>query len=217
VFDHLEVAPNVLVTGTGAAFLPRSRTAIIADVHLGYAHAARRRGGYLPAIETATAVATRTIAMLDILGAERLVIAGDLRHSTRDVDAAEHHEVDTFLAMIRSRVTVEYVAGNHDRGASARQSMEIDDIHVVHAPPSHTPDIWTICGHLHPVALVRDETGAGERFPCFLVGEHVVVLPAFSAWAGGTPARRLRSMLPPGRWRTVAVHDTRLYPIADHS
>lgn len=57
---------------------------------------------------------------------------------------------------------------------------------------------------------VADTFGAltppqAARYPCALVGENVIVLPAFSEWAGGTSAGRLLESLPPGEWRALPV------------
>ena len=100
--------------------------------------------------------------------------------------------------------------GNHDRGGTivgreTEGSLRIGDVDVVHVPPTATPARWTVCGHLHPRTTLRDETGASARFPCALVGDRVVVLPAFSLWAGGTSATRLLDVLPAGPWRAIPM------------
>jgi metallophosphoesterase superfamily enzyme len=61
-------------------------------------------------------------------------------------------------------------------------------------------------GRLHVRVTVRDETGAGGRYPCALVSAYMVVLPAFTGWAGGVEASRLVRSLPRARWRVLPVH-----------
>ena len=204
--SSLLVAPALHLTAEGAAWLPDERTIVVADLHIGYARAARRRGGYLPGVETAGTLAARVLAIADRLGARRLVVAGDLRHSTRDADAEELAEVAEFLERLSTIERVDAVAGNHDRGAVGMSDrVRTGEFDIVHAPPHAVPERWTICGHLHPSAMVRDETGAGARYPCALVGPRIVVLPAFSSWAGGTTTGRLLASLPAGEWRRYAV------------
>ncbi|HVE80509.1 MAG TPA: hypothetical protein VNA89_16710 [Gemmatimonadaceae bacterium] len=205
----VEVAPGLRLTGDGAGWLVEAGAVVIADVHVGYARAARRRGGWLPEAEPPDRVAGRALAALDRCGAGRLVIAGDLRHSTRDADAPELADVERFLAIVGERAEVVVVAGNHDRGSPAPRLVALGDVDVTHEPPAAPPARWTVCGHLHPVHTVRDETGAGARFRAALVGERVLVLPAFGAWAGGTEARRLARALPggPATWRALVVSD----------
>ena len=210
----LEVAPGLVLTGHGAAWLPDHDTLVVADVHLGYARAARRRGGWLPAGEDAAASARRLVAAARAVDAGHVVVAGDLRHSTRDVDDAELAEVRRFLATVAAELRVTVLPGNHDRDAErhyaglavlATEPLAVGPFDVSHEPPSAEPARWTICGHLHPSTDVRDATGAGARYPCALVGPRVVVLPAFSEWAGGVRAGRLRRALFAGAWGRYPV------------
>ena len=206
----LEVVPGLRLTGDGAAWLPDAGALIVADVHVGYDLAARRRGGYLPGAERGGAVGARLVAMARELAVRRVVVAGDLRHSTNDVDDLERAELAALAESFPSDVVLEVVLGNHDRGGAlvgraAASPLRIGDVDVVHVPPRTTPGRWTICGHLHPRITVRDETGASARFPCVLLAEHLVVLPAFSGWAGGTAAGRLLASLPRDDWRALPI------------
>lgn len=206
----LEVTPGLRVTGDGAAWLPDAGALVVADVHLGYDLAARRRGGYLPTTERGADVGARLAAMAHALSVTRVVVAGDLRHSTRDMDDLERAELAALADSFPSDVALDVVLGNHDRGGAlvgreAESPLRIADVDVVHVPPRTTPVRWTICGHLHPRITVRDETGASARFPCVLLGARLVVLPAFSGWAGGTAAGRLLESLPPDDWRALPI------------
>ncbi|MDQ6827400.1 MAG: hypothetical protein M3081_00865 [Gemmatimonadota bacterium] len=211
------LSPEISLAPGGAAWIASQATAVIADVHLGYARAARRRGGYLPTVEHPEEIAARVVAMCLALGATRLVIAGDLRHSTRDADKLELDDVAAFRAQLLkdgALERVDLVAGNHDRGdASAVARIDVDGVEIVHEPPAELPDRWTICGHLHPSTTLRDETGAGMRVPCALVAQRLIVLPAFSEWSGGTSASRLVRSLPPADWRQLAMTHDRIFQI----
>ena len=211
----IEVAPGLRLTGDGAAWLPASATLVVADVHVGYELAAQRRGGYLPPVERGAVVGARLANMARELTVARLVIAGDLRHSTYDVDDFERAELAQLAAALPADVTLDVVTGNHDRGGSivgrsVLGPLCVDGVDICHVPPTTRPARWTVCGHLHPRVTLRDETGAAARYPCALVGENVLVLPAFSAWAGGTSARRLLESLPEGAWRALPVNEGRI-------
>ena len=215
------IAPGLALTGRGAALVEGAGALVIADVHLGYARAARRRGGWLPQAEGAPDAAARALEAARAVGATRLVIAGDLRHSTRDADAAEHAEVGAFLRATSAALPTTLVAGNHDRGAARYADAGIDvvtgvlalgDVDVSHEPPAAAPTRWTVCGHLHPATTVRDATGAGMKVPCALVGPRVLVLPAFGEWAGGVAASRLRRSLFVGAWTVVPVAAGEVWP-----
>lgn len=218
----LPVAPDLALSGHGAAWLVSTRTLVIADVHVGYARAARRRGGWLPNVERGADAAARVVDAVRAHDAARVVVAGDLRHSTRDVDDAELAEVADFLSRVGAACAVTVVPGNHDRRGDAAYAaagaevvaapLDLGAALVVHEPPAAPPDRWTVCGHLHPAVELRDATGAGARYPCALVGPRVVVLPAFGAWAGGVAGARLRRLLFPADWDAYAVAGGEVYP-----
>jgi len=212
VTPWLDIGGGIRITGTGAAWIPAERTVIVADVHVGYELAAQRRGGYLPPIASGHEIGLRLAAMTTGLGATRLVIAGDLRHSTRDADDLERTELAGLAAAVRATVQLDVVRGNHDRGGAmidvvASRSLRVGDVDVVHHPPAAPPARWTICGHLHPRVTLRDETGASARYPCAMLGPQLLVVPAFSDWAGGTEARRLLAELPHAPWRLLPMVD----------
>lgn len=203
----IEVADGVRATGDGMAWIPSARTIVVADVHLGYDLAASRRGGYLPSIGSGRATGERIADVASAHGADRIIVAGDLRHSTRDVDDMERSEVAAFADAIRSRLTLDIVRGNHDAGDAYADSVRIGAVEVVHAPPRVLPPHMTICGHLHPRVTLRDETGTSVRYPCVLACPSILILPAFSEWAGGAEASRLVRTLPRASWRALPVHD----------
>lgn len=43
-----------------------------------------------------------------------------------------------------------------------------------------------VVGHEHPSLVLRDEVGGRVQLPCFLVGDEVLALPAFSPLSPGT-------------------------------
>jgi uncharacterized protein len=207
----IEVSTGIRVTGDGLAWLPSERTIVVADIHLGYDLAASRRGGYLPPVGSGASTGSRLAGMAAAYDAVRIVVAGDLRHSTRDVDDLERAEVAAFAEAIRERFVLDIVRGNHDAGIPLAgdhvECISVGAVDIVHAPPRVVPSRVTICGHLHPRVTLRDETGSGARYPCVLASPAIMILPAFSEWAGGTEASRLVRTLPDACWRALPVHD----------
>ncbi|MGP0069252.1 MAG: metallophosphoesterase [Isosphaeraceae bacterium] len=179
-----------LLTPEGAAIHPGERTAVIADVHLGYEWARGSAGDCVPAhsLDETRARLDRVLARAPI---SRLIVAGDLVESPRPCRRTAA-EVDRFQAWLESLgVSLVVLEGNHDRSLSAasrRSSSRIPPL-----PAECTIDGWTIghghqplsgdrtmSGHLHPVVRI-----AGTSALCFLVGPGRIVLPAFSPNAAG--------------------------------
>jgi putative SbcD/Mre11-related phosphoesterase len=180
---------------SGALWIPETRTVLVADVHLGYSFAQRRRGELGP---LADAVAKEKLLRLaDELSPREFVFLGDLVHAPRP-SSPEREWIEDLLTQISLRARMIAVRGNHDR-AFAREfgHLPIKNVDTWSAPgilalhgdrlaTSPIPEAATlIMGHLHPSLALRDASGANQRVPLFLVSPHCIVLPAFSPFARG--------------------------------
>ncbi len=179
----------------GALWLPESHTAIIADVHLGYSWAQRRRGELGPLADFRTR--EKLLALAGDLQPARIVFLGDLVHAPRPC-MAERECIENTLLELSQRAALISVRGNHDRAfarefghlpVEQREYWSDESITAVHgdrlqlAPivESHT----LVVGHLHPCLSVRDASGASQKLPVFLANRSCLVLPAFSPFARG--------------------------------
>lgn len=163
-----------------AALHPRTKTAVIADVHLGYEWARARGGDCVPEHSLAETIA-RLSNLLDRSPITRLVVAGDLLESRRHCPRTER-DLRSLEAWLGTKgVTLVPLAGNHDppRRPAWPDSIEVAGWTVAHGhEPLSAPR--TITGHHHP--MLRAD---GHAAPCFLVSDTSIVLPAFSQNAAG--------------------------------
>ena len=184
--DGWKLAPE------GAAVHLAERTAVIADVHLGYEWARAAGGDSLPAHSLAETLA-RLTTLLARAPIARLVVAGDLVESAAPCRRTAA-DVRSLFEWLGSRgVDLIPVLGNHDpQGAKAPPStFEVAGWTIAHG---HRPirAARSISGHHHPV-LRAD----GLASPCFLFGPATIVLPAFTPNAAGLP---VGSPGMPARW-----------------
>jgi len=197
--DELVIAPDLSATAHRFLWHAETRTAVLADLHLGIEDAWIKQGlaipGMLPAYVPAL---TRAWAKLSAQGPARVVIAGDL------FDAAEPSEsaVEYCRRLFRSlpagcRIII--TRGNHDPDAESLggifAGMPVSVCgqfrlgpHVIshgHEPASPGAGAW-IVGHQHPAVEMRSRIhGRGIKMPCFAVlsgsgSPRTVLLPAFS-------------------------------------
>ena len=177
-------------TPEGAAIHISERTAVIADVHLGYEWARGSAGDCIPA-HSLDETLTRLDRVLARAPVDRLIVAGDLVESPRPCRRTTD-DVDRFRGWLDRRgVRLLVLEGNHDRSLSAasRRSTSgvlpladtcvVDGWTIGHGHQPITAD-RTISGHLHPVIRV-----ARVGCPCFLAGPNRILLPAFSPNAAG--------------------------------
>jgi putative SbcD/Mre11-related phosphoesterase len=190
----MQVHADWLLTPERAAIHRPTRTAVVADLHLGYAQVRRRGGEAVPSLDLDHVLAplANVLSRSEI---RRVVIAGDLCEDARLVPGGAEllhwfKRRDVELAGV--------VPGNHDRGLlgwSDRLPLVPDGIclgnwRVVHGD-GVLPSGRLVLGHFHPCLRWPPRLTA----PCYLVSEDQLVLPAFSADAAGV------NVLGQRRWR----------------
>jgi hypothetical protein len=222
----IEIRDGAWAHASGALWLAREETLLIADAHLGYSWAMRRRGQLGP-VHDAEAVGKLRDVVTE-LNPRAVVFLGDLVHAPRPC-LEESLLLGGALEWLASRVDVTLVEGNHDR--SFRRDFGHLPVRLVREWTSGTvravhgdrielvqTALHTVLGHFHPAVSVRDPAGAKHRLPAFVYGDHCTVAPAFSPFAAGAdlgkglPAE-LKSLFPEGVARVVAVTGSRTLPL----
>jgi uncharacterized protein len=195
------------LTPEGAAIHVAGRTAVIADLHLGYEWARAAAGDCVLAHSLEETLASLS-GVLRLALPSRLVVAGDLVESSRHCERTAA-DVRRLRAWLSARgVALLALEGNHDRSLprclseASRQPSPLPATCAVGGwtiGHGHRPLVGprTISGHHHPV--LRFEGGAA---PCFLVGPGRIVLPAFSRNAAGCD---VASAALPEDWRTNSL------------
>lgn len=207
-----------------AVHLP-TRTAVAADLHLGYAEARHRRGEAVPSESVSKLLEPLSRAM-QRNAVQRLIIAGDLLE-----DSDCRTALTGFLEWLKESAfdLVAVVPGNHDRGlalpatAQSRLPLRPEGVtlgawQIVHGD-GILPDGPVVHGHDHPCLRWSPKSRAiRPRFargriapwaidaPCYLTGPQRLILPAFSKEAAGVNILSVR------RWRAL-----RCQAIADES
>lgn len=202
-----------------AAYLPAADALVFADVHAGRDEASDVA---LPLGEHEDLL-DRLDAHLDGFEPGRVVLAGDLLHVRGSVPAGVRDTVDDLHAAVEGAgAALDVLEGNHDTmldavGVDAAAHVELSDGTVVahgHEPPPEGARRYVV-GHQHPAVEIE-----GQRHPCFLYGPgqydgaDVLVLPAFTRLAAGTPVESLSDgtavsplLADPSGYRPVVVSE----------
>jgi putative SbcD/Mre11-related phosphoesterase len=191
----LEIAPGRWAHPSGALWLSEARTALLADVHLGYGWALRRRGQLGPVHEAA--VRRKLLATIADLRPQTIVFVGDVVHAPRP-GPQERAEIEATLGELAVHSELVLIPGNHDRGfhtdypgAAIRLGSEWRESGLLalhgHILPKTTDHL--IVGHIHPALGVVDHAGATQKLPVFVASDRVTVLPAFSPLSAGGDIR----------------------------
>lgn len=179
-----------------AAFVPRTRTLLIADAHFGKAVSFRKLGVPVPRGTTSANLALLA-SLVAQQQARRIVFLGDFLHSERS------HAASTLGALARWRaehaaLELVLVRGNHDDRAGdppASLGFEVVDeafvdggLVLCHHPAPQAAG-YVLAGHLHPCVSLGGRAYDHLRLPCFHFGAAVGVLPAFGDFTGMHPVR----------------------------
>jgi putative SbcD/Mre11-related phosphoesterase len=181
----MRVLADWLLTAERVAVHLPSATGVVADLHLGYGQARRRRGDAVP--ETPSEVRLAPLgSALARHGVRRLVVAGDLFEDGRCRREESVGELRAWLEKSGVELAA-VVPGNHDRGLRestgllvCREGYRLGKWQVVHGD-AEVPDGPLVQGHEHPWLRWPGHAGAS----CYLVGDDRLVLPAYSTDAAG--------------------------------
>jgi uncharacterized protein len=233
--DHsrYEVAPGIWLDARRALWLAEPRVLAVADLHIGYAWAHRQTGQLMP-ISAPDDVTERLAQLREEYRPDQVVLVGDIVHRAVPIRPVKD-ELARLLRSFPAEITVSLVIGNHDRGlqellgdsAHVKSHAIIDDCVFVHGDGASDEALgevlrntqnrgqWIIMGHEHPSVTLTDNAATWEKYPCFLICDRLIVLPAFSRWAAGnsrneylSPLLRCRSV----EFR-VAILGDRLVPV----
>jgi DNA ligase-associated metallophosphoesterase len=192
---HIIHQQTLWVSPERCIYWEEENTLIIADMHLGKSGHFRKAGIAIPQ-SIYKADLQRLIAQLYLYKVDRLIIAGDLTHSSLN------KELDLFIKWRRdfSSLHIDLVKGNHDildddwyREADitvTAKQLEAGPFLFLHDLKHHSEleqqqkELYAFTGHMHPGISIRGQGRQSLSFPCFYFAKEFCVLPAFSRFTG---------------------------------
>lgn len=205
-----------------AVLLEDLNTVVTADMHIGFESAMADVGLFVPKVQLSQELETlRRIRKLTT--AEKLLIAGDVKHEFGEFNTTGFRELLTALDTMRSLYSkVVLLRGNHDTylpKVVSRVDVELSEKFsegrylITHGDVGFLDVSFeagvVIIGHEHPAVILYDDVGGKERIPCFLVGKlydgrDIIVLPAFSTLVGGSEV----NVIPRGELLSPVLRDS---------
>ena len=176
---------TLLLDKAGAAWWPRTRTLIFADLHFEKGSSYARGRQFLPPYDTRTTL-LRMAQVVARRSPARIIALGDSFH---DPFAAERLGVEErgMLAALPGHFV--WITGNHDPhppawlGGAVMPEWREGGLVFRHEPRADA-EPGEVAGHLHPAATVA-KYGRGVRRRCFVGDAMRLLLPSFGAYTGG--------------------------------
>ena len=176
-----------------ALWVEQQRLLLIADVHLGKADHLQAHGIAIPS-DGERANLQRIEQLSQHWQPAELIVLGDLVHHPKAISSELEQRVVALLDSLNCPIT--WVEGNHDRHSrlgtlQGQPSQSRQGLWLSHEPEKPPEGQLNICGHLHPVSILRQASDQ-MRLPCFSLLRSIprLVLPAFGCLTGGFPADR---------------------------
>ncbi len=191
--SHIIGTDHLIMSADRTLFWENEATLIVADLHIGKTGHFRKEGIGIPQ-QVYKDDLHRLLAQVLFFKARRLIIVGDLTHSTanKEMDLFQKWRNDFPL------LEVHLVKGNHDilkddwyndaniTISTAQYGIQrflfVHDILANGIKPSK--DQYIFSGHLHPGVSIRGRGRQSLHFPCFYFTKKYCVLPAFSRFTG---------------------------------
>lgn len=173
---------------SGALYLPAHKIVVVADLHFEKATTLHeKRGSTFPPFDSRDTL-HRLQNIIKKYQAHRLICLGDTWHDSRGPSRMQAEDRKAFRE-ITMMCQTDFIAGNHDDaiahvdGLTFYSEIEIDGVMFRHEP-TENETLSQICGHLHPVAKIKQK-GRVIRRRCFYLAKKQCVLPAMGALSGG--------------------------------
>ncbi len=191
-----------------AALLLRSsggkKYVAVSDLHIGIEAELVSKGITLRS-SLVNDMATELKDLAGSVGADGIILLGDIKHTVGTISKQEWDDIPTFLKMLSSQLEVHLVPGNHDGNIRhlippsvnviSSKGMTLDDTLLVHghSMPSdvraHVNRI--VMGHLHPIFFKRGSVVSGKRVWIYIRAKKdalfsqrgavdIVVVPSFN-------------------------------------
>ncbi len=176
-----------------ALWVEQQRLLLIADVHLGKADHLQAHGIAIPS-DGERANLQRIEQLSQRWQPAELIVLGDLVHHPKAISSELEQRVVALMDSLNCPIT--WVEGNHDQRSrlgtlQGQPSQSRQGLWLSHEPEEPPEGQLNICGHLHPVSILRQASDQ-MRLPCFSLIRSIprLVLPAFGCLTGGFPADR---------------------------
>ena len=171
---------------SGAVFWERRSMLLIADVHLGKATHFRKHGIAVPEQAMYTAY-EKLDTLCDTFQPKTICFLGDLFHSYIN---NEWKLFQSWVRTVKPRVVL--VTGNHDiipehklekLNIAIKDEWVLDEFLLTHEPANH-PELFNLCGHIHPGIRLKGPAKQTLKLPCFFRKTQQLILPAFGEFTG---------------------------------
>ena len=199
------------------------RSLVITDLHLGFEAKLSSNNIYLGKNTSIIETAKDIEKILDKTKPESLILLGDIKSGIKYITKTEWNTIPAFFEMIKKRIDVTVIPGNHDANIeklipkgitlTSSKGIVVENMLLTHGHTmpsenfSHVNKI--IMGHLHPVYFEEESLLNGKRvwvslkskkhsiFPTRTGELEIIILPSFNRYFYATQKKIYKKSISP--------------------
>ena len=199
------------------------RSLVITDLHLGFEAKLSSNNIYLGKNTSIIETAKDIEKILDKTKPESLILLGDIKSGIKSITKTEWNTIPAFFEMIKKRIDVTVIPGNHDANIeklipkgitlTSSKGIVVENMLLTHGHTmpsenfSHVNKI--IMGHLHPVYFEEESLLNGKRvwvslkskkhniFPTRTGELEIIILPSFNRYFYATQKKIYKKSISP--------------------
>jgi putative SbcD/Mre11-related phosphoesterase len=150
----------------------KTRTMVIADLHIGWEMALSERGIYVPT--QMPKLLAKLTALISVHKPKKLLILGDVKHTVATAEIGEWQDISDFFFELKKQIQdILIIRGNHDGNLEPllpenikmlpATGVTIGEVGFFHGHRWPSPSLLKcktlVMGHVHPVVAFRDPAG----------------------------------------------------------
>ncbi|MGC9123614.1 MAG: metallophosphoesterase [Thermoplasmata archaeon] len=185
---------DFIITKYYSLYLKKSKTMVMADLHIGFEDVMAEKGLFLPKVQKSILldIFERLFSYYEI---KNFLIDGDFKHEFSRNMKQEWNEIEYIINYLKERCNIIIIRGNHDNYLKAilakydiklHEKIMIDNYLFLHGHKEYEGNEKIIIGHEHPSVKIRESYGGLINYPSFLIGKDIVVLPSPSIYSSGS-------------------------------
>ena len=208
---------RVTLNACGGLFLPDLRVLVVSDLHLEKGSFFASRGNLMPCHDTRDTL-TRLAETIRIYAPRTVICLGDSFHDRLSGARMRLPDAALLRQLIGGMDEWVWLTGNHDPEipdgvpGSVAPCLRLGALTLCHRPEDGTRPL--IAGHYHPKHTLR-LAGRHVAARCFVLGDGLLLMPAFGAYAGGlrTADAAIAGLFDPAPSSYVLIYRDKLWAI----
>lgn len=186
------VRNRIILDASGTLFWPAYDLLVFSDLHFEKGSFLSQFANPLPRLDTQKTLKNMQ-NVLTLYQPNWVICLGDSFHDGNAISRMDLCNVEELNSMVNSVLNWQWILGNHDPeipkqiAGQSSVNLTVNNLLLVHEPEEKIKERQVeaqIIGHFHPKMRVK-KMGHTMSGKCFVVGNEVLLMPAFGQYTGG--------------------------------